>query len=420
MRLRIEKSIYGGAGLARAEGKAIFVPLTLPGETVEAHVIEGRKSFASAALDAVTDPAPERAEPPCPYFGTCGGCHYQHAVYAAQVAMKRTILAETLERAGLGKFGALPAMETAAAEPLGYRNRIRLHVQARPFALCYKERGSHRNLAVEICPIAAPLLQEALRVLRGHGDLLAQAAEVELFTNAEENALLLTVWGPKSVKLDALCRALAQQLPLQGAALMEQERQGRQTGGRRLAGWRETGIEYRVGAHAYSVGIGSFFQVNRFLLERLVALAAAGDRGGALAWDLYSGVGLFTRLLLERFARVVAVEAASGSFSDLRRNVDAERCQAVQRTTLDFLRKHAGETPGFVLVDPPRAGLGDEVTKLLAKAAPRQITYVSCDPATLARDLRELLESGYRIQRLTMADLFPQTYHIESVVELVR
>src|SRR5215475_11219233 len=143
MRLQIEKCIYGGAGLARAEGKAVFVPFTLPGEVVEAHIVEDKGSFANAELDAVLEPATERTGAPCEYFGRCGGCQYQHATYAKQVELKLNILHETLERA---KLASIPEIVPIFAQPLGYRNRVRLHVQSEPFALCYKKRASHSNL----------------------------------------------------------------------------------------------------------------------------------------------------------------------------------------------------------------------------------------------------------------------------------
>src|SRR5579884_3141976 len=149
MKLRIEKCIYGGAGLARADGKAVFVPFTLPGELVEARLVENKQSFANAELDAVLEPAAERASPHCPYFGECGGCHYQHAGYAQQLEIKRGILRETLERAHLN---SLPEIVSVSANPLGYRNRIRLHIAQQPFALCYKRRASRHDLPVNQCP----------------------------------------------------------------------------------------------------------------------------------------------------------------------------------------------------------------------------------------------------------------------------
>ncbi len=162
LKLRIEKAIYGGAGLARAEGKAVFVPFALPGELVEAAIAEENKGYATAELVEVLEPSANRRAAPCPYFGACGGCHYQHADYAAQVEMKRAILREALERA---RVREIPEIEAVTGEPFGYRNRVRLHVEKNPFHLCYKRRNSHVNLPVEACPIAAPVLEELIGAL---------------------------------------------------------------------------------------------------------------------------------------------------------------------------------------------------------------------------------------------------------------
>src|SRR5215469_7994877 len=221
MKLEIEKCIYGGAGLARAEGKAIFVPLTLPGEIVEAHIVEDKKSFAKAELDAVLEPSKERAAPPCEYFGQCGGCQYQHATYAHQADLKLNILRETLERA---RLALLPEIVPVYAEPLAYRNRVRLHIQQNPFALCYKKRASHANLPVSRCPIASPLIQRVIDVAsRIGGGLFQGLNEIEFFTN--ENDLLMSLWTQRHISnpspvLERICREMQQALSeLAGTAI---------------------------------------------------------------------------------------------------------------------------------------------------------------------------------------------------------
>ncbi len=476
--LRIEKPIYGGAGLARDDGKAVFIPYTLPGELVAAVVTHSKASFAEAALAKLYEPSPDRVEPPCPYFGSCGGCHYQHANYPAQLAIKVAILEETLARAHLS---ALPQIVTHAGEPFGYRNRVRLHLA--PFAptareaVGYRARASHHLIAVEQCPIAAPALEQAL----GH---LARAAveqqcgsyfsQAEVSINQDGTALLLALWPRPAAnlqqagaRLTSLCEALQARLPgLQGAAVhapVPGDRSAARRGGAQgpqgrtgkgpgrfvedeaipdsppgvpIATWGASHMTYKVGSFEYRVSLGSFFQINRTLLERLVELATGGRQGG-LAWDLYAGVGLFSRVLTEGFAQVVAVEAAPTSFDDLRLHLAAPH-QAVQGSTAEFLRRAAaGQTmrmqggtqkqaasgvsrPDFVLVDPPRAGLGEEVTSLLARIGPPEITYVSCDPATLSRDLRALVDSGYALRQMHLIDLFPQTFHLETVAMLSR
>jgi len=421
MKLRIEKAIYGGAGLARAEGKAVFVPFTLPGELVETHITEDRVSYATAELDSVVEASPARVSPPCPYFGECGGCHYQQASYPQQLEMKAEILRETLERAHLRE---VPAIALVRGEPLGYRNRIRLHVDRASSMLCYKRRGSHANLSVNECPIAAPVLEEALKTIQSNSKhwLSERFDEVELFGNAEQSSILLTLWsrrGAKAAKedLQRLWPELVSQIPqVRGAAVLSSER-GKQQGGM-LAQSGEQALTYNAAGHDYRVSLGSFFQVNRFLIDALIELAVGGH-SGALAWDLYAGVGLFAHALTSRFEQVVAVESAASSVRDLRRNLNGGPHRVVASSTLDFLRRTAKHPrPDFVVVDPPRAGLGKEVTALLGEIRPEHITYVSCDPATLSRDLKSLLDSGYHLKNMYMVDLFPQTFHLESVAML--
>lgn len=422
MRLRIEKPIYGGAGLAREQGKAIFVPFAIPGEHVEVELKQSKTSYAEAALIEVMEPSPERVTPRCPYFGRCGGCQYQHAGYAEQVRWKTAILEESLTRAGIA---SLPEIEAISAEPYGYRNRIRLHVRERPFALGYMREHSHDLLPVSECPIAAPALVAPMQLLeQEHAGLLAGwAREIELFSDTPGEQLLLSVFaahgsGPLRGRVEALWSALRASLPgVRGVTGYELPR-GKGFA-RRAASAGEDFLRYGVGAQTYRVSAGAFFQVNRFLVERMVNEVCAGQ-SGSLAWDLFAGVGLFARGLQSRFERVIAVEAAPESAADLKLNLGAD-AKIVRATTLAYLEQAARQLPHrpeYVVVDPPRAGLGKEVTALLGRVRAPHITYVSCDPATLARDLKSLLESGYRLHRLQLLDLFPQTFHLETIARL--
>jgi 23S rRNA (uracil1939-C5)-methyltransferase len=179
-------------------------------------------------------------------------------------------------------------------------------------------------------------------------------------------------------------------------------------------------IAYRAAGFEYRVDHGAFFQVNRWLVDELVESVTGGLLGG-LAWDLFAGVGLFARKLAERFERVIAVEPSPAAIAALKENLKETNATAVKATTLEFLRGAAkGERPDVIVVDPPRTGLGAETTELLGRIGAPEIVYVSCDPATLARDLRALVGAGYGIERITLADLFPQTFHLETVVKLRR
>lgn len=418
--VRIEKPIYGGSFLAREQGKAIFVPMALPGEEVSVRIVadKGKRGYATAEVDEIVTAAPERVPPACPHFGPCGGCHYQHAGYAAQLRYKQAILRETFERGGVAPPERI---EVIAAEPWGYRNRIRLAFDAagRPG---YRLHGSHAIVPIESCPIAAPLLVKAALAA---ADMLRamqprpRMSEIVLFSNAEESELLASVLlaVPAEMHFDAFAEALKERVSaLTGAELAVAGSESRPA--RQLANWGAESLRYNAVGFAYRVDRGAFFQVNRWLVDALVQRVVR-DKHGALAWDLFAGVGLFARQLADRFARVVAVESAPSATRALAANLAGTSSETVRATTLDFLRrKQSGLRPDLVVVDPPRAGLGSEVTAELARVAAPAMVYVSCDPTTLVRDLRALGASGYVIESVALADLFPQTFHLETVVQL--
>jgi 23S rRNA (uracil1939-C5)-methyltransferase len=424
VKLRIEKSIYGGSGLARAEGKAIFVPFTLPGEEVEAEIVSDKGGFSTAELQSVLEPSPARTNPPCPYFGKCGGCHYQHANYAAQIEMKLAILRESLERA---RIQDIPTITPVTADPLGYRNRIRLHVRKDPFSLCYKLRKSHTNLPIDTCPIASPILQRAIETLNREGkplNLSEFVTEIELFTNPDQSELIVSLWTDQPASaakqiIDNVSQPLRQMFPeIQAIGVFATERI--RTTSKLLAHSGSDFLIYPSRDRRYRVGLGSFFQVNRFLIDQLVDLVTAGEQG-SLAWDLYAGVGLFSLPLTEHFAEVTAVESSPSAIRDLRENLRNTKHRIVAAETAAFLRQALQQRypiPDLIVVDPPRAGLLRDVTDALAKVRPRKITYVSCDPSTLSRDLAALVESGYRLRNMHLLDLFPQIYHLESITHL--
>jgi 23S rRNA (uracil1939-C5)-methyltransferase len=420
MKLRIEKAVYGGAGLARVPGgKTVFVASSLPGELVEATLAQDKRSFAIGEIDEVLEASAERVVPDCEYVPRCGGCQYQHANVAFQLQMKLDILKETLSRARLPCPAELGSLSGPA---WGYRNRIRLH--RTQLGLGYRERGSHKLLPVNHCPIAAPLLEEALVAVAGIARETALenlCEEVEFFTNGEQDQLLVSLWPgaakgrPRERTLEKFAELLHTKIPaLTGVGVFYQSE---------IMHWGERSLTYTVAGHPYQVSLGGFFQVNRFLVPGLMDLAlhdsTGQKRSGRLAWDLYSGAGLFARAL--DFEHVTAVESAGFSSDDLKHNLAGRSARVVRSSTLDFLRRGAKEKqPDLILVDPPRAGLDKEICALLGKIAAPEIVYVSCDPATLARDLQSLLQFGYAIQTMHMVDLFPQTFHMETVTLLKR
>jgi 23S rRNA (uracil1939-C5)-methyltransferase len=432
VKLRIEKAIYGGASLARIPadgsselaGKAVFVPQSLPGELVEASISNERRSYVNAILDSIVEPSSARITPGCEYYGHCGGCQYQHANYKAQLGMKRAILIETLERA---RVSPPSEFRIHSAEPWRYRNRVRLHVTSGARrSLSYREAGSHRDLSVTHCPVASPLLQDAIgtfnQLLQQQPKLTNALSEVEFFSTADESALLVSLFTPQrkpsaglsALVADSLLAALPQ---LSGVRLFTLDPKTRHS--QPVGGWGSPSLDYSVGLLQYQVSAGAFFQVNRYLIPALLEEIIVG-RQGAIAWDLYSGVGLFAQALAQHFEQVIAVESSPASAADLAHNLHGPRHKRIVQDTLRFLKSAPASGPQLVVVDPPRAGLGAEVCSRLAAALPKQIVYVSCDPATLARDLHALQPSGYRPVSLTLIDLFPQTFHLETVATLER
>jgi 23S rRNA (uracil1939-C5)-methyltransferase len=434
MRLQIEKAVYGGAGLAHqtegeGAGKAVFVPFTLPGELVEARLLEQKNAFGEASLLQALTASEDRVPPRCAHFGQCGGCHYQHAAYPAQVQMKVAILQETLERVGLT---ALPAIQTHTGEPWDYRNRTRLRIAELEATLRvgYNRRGSNEFLAIHECPISAPLVWRAAGALlmvategSTAGPLLRGAGEVEFFTTGDERKLQMTLFVRKAQPgFDALCERMQELVPEMVGAdislLPSSGPQRRARSPRPLKTWGADGLNYPVADEGYWISRGSFFQVNRFLVDELLRIVTAGRRG-AVAWDLYAGVGLFSRALARAFEQVVAVEAAA---KDLSGSFKGPGKRAVETTTVEFLRSAVvqRERPELIVMDPPRAGVGAEVCALLARISPPEIAYISCDPVTLARDLKLLVATGYNIAEIHMVDMFPQTFHLETVIILRR
>jgi 23S rRNA (uracil1939-C5)-methyltransferase len=449
LELSIEKLIYGGDGLARlpadehGSGKAVFVPFVLAGETVEASLIEQKKGFARAKLEKVISPSVARINPRCRYFSRCGGCHYQHTGYEHQLEIKVAILKENLRR--MAKL-EIDDVQVHASPPWNYRNRTRLKVRTSPeFSTGYFKFNSHELMAVEECPISSPLINRAIGKLWDVGKAggAAGVEEIEFFANADDTELLVEVYGgaeafAKELKntLSEICGVVIfptssgakarQFLDSSGTAeavpfpvSSQRQSSSRQAGENVRPSIGSSELTYKTKRASYRVSAGAFFQVNRHLTDELVMLVTEG-RSGRTALDLYAGGGLFSSVLCREFERVIAVEASPISYGDLQYNSPAN-VKAVRGMSEQYLKNVSGKLqPDLVVMDPPRSGLGDSVIHSLVNLGAPRMTYVSCDPATLSRDLGGLLRAGYRVEQAHLVDLFPQTYHLESVVHLVR
>jgi 23S rRNA (uracil1939-C5)-methyltransferase len=431
--LSIEKLIYGGDGLARppagADGRSmpVFVPFVLPGERVEADVREEKPGFARGSVTRLIEASPDRVEARCPYFQQCGGCHYQHISYERQLEFKAGILRETLRR--IAKIELKSEIRLHASPPWNYRNRTRLQVQTAPeFALGYFRFGSHEFLPVRECPISSPLLNRMLaRLLELHGLNCPPAVEeIELFAGAADDHLLAWAYcGREADRKDllrwaeALQRALPEIIGIGSFPSRRRSQDSAPTDSKPLAESGAKAIRYRTQNDEYQVSTGAFFQVNRYLIDELISVVT-GNARGETALDLYAGVGLFSVALARNFHHIFAVEASQTSHVDLMQNVPAN-VKAVSARTEDYLGSRlVRKSLDLVVMDPPRTGIGKAVIRSLVELRIPRVRYVSCDPATLARDIAPLLAAGYHIEEAHLFDLFPETFHIESVMLLAR
>src|SRR3954463_2178757 len=310
--------IYGGDGLAHlppddsGRGKSAFVPFVLPGEENEASVLEEKPGFVRARAEAILVPSPKRTEPPCPYFLRCGGCHYQHTPYENQLEIKSQILRETLQRTA--KIEWKQDITVLPSAPWNYRNRTRMKMQHAPFALGYYKFNSHELLPVETCPISSPLINRAIAAVwkLGRAEAFGDSiAEIEFFSNSADDQLLVEIYlATKGI--DSLLeksaaqffKSLKTELPELGGVAAFFQGPAAQTFGYEGA----DSLQYKTNVATFRVSAGSFFQVNRFLIDDLVK-AATANASGTLAWDLYAGVGLFSAAIAKSFERVIAIEA---------------------------------------------------------------------------------------------------------------
>ena len=404
--LQLTAMAHGGAALGRHEGRVVFVPYAIPGERVRVEIVESHRRWAKARLRQVLEPSPHRVEPPCPYFGPtgCGGCHLQHIAYEAQAEFKQQVVADQLARIG-GLTGAPVLDIIGAAEPWGYRNHVQFHLDAEG-RLGFLSVDSRRVVPVAECLLTEPLLDELWAALDMEWPQLARLSLRCGAATGDRMAIFeLDHYEDFEIEVDfpvscVLLLADGEAVVLMGRPYLTEQVAGR---------------EYRISA-------GSFFQVNTGGAEALVALVeeALAPGGDETLLDLYCGVGLFGLALADRAARVIGVEASPSACADFRRNAQGLAHVELREGPVQTVLADFTEPVDLLILDPPRAGAGEGVIGQIARLAPRRIAYVSCDPATLARDARHLVEAGFRLEQVQPLDLFPQTYHIESVALFIR
>ena len=408
-----ERLGFGGFAVARHDGLAVFVPFAAPGDRVRVEVTEVQKNFVRSKLLELLAPGPNRVTPRCRHFGECGGCQFQHVDYATQVAAKAEFLRDALVRTG--GFDWPQPVVVHHAEPWGYRVRTQLKVYSTSGE---RADGSHGRMQKRVrrAQVAAAVAADEAQGIRA----LPRLGFHRAFTHDVLDVHECPVLAPELEQgLPAVREAIAD-LPRKDWPYQIDGACG--TGGASwapdLPGMRKDLVEHRVLGFRYLIEPESFFQGNRHLVETLVQ-GALGDERGELAFDLYAGVGLFTLPLSKRFARVVSVEDERRAATLGRVNVKTNGCDNVSylRSTTEVFLRDNKERPDLVLMDPPRLGAKPAIPMLLQLRA-RRMVYVSCDPQTMARDLRQLVDGGYTLEQVEGHDMFPQTFHVEAVARL--
>ena len=380
--VEVERILPGGLGLAHAGGKTVFVSLAAPGDRVRVRIDRQQGELLFASIVEIITPSPERIEPPCPYFGRCGGCDFQQLTYEAQLAAKAGIIRDCLHR--IARLENIPEIVvTPSPNNWRYRMRATWQIDQELRAIGYYERGSRRVCDVADCAVLKPQLQETLERVR--------ATEWHEFPRDLKH--LDGVVGENGVSLSPS-----------------------------FAEFQTNELTLTVRGEVYQYNANAFFQINPALLGSLVE-NAIGDASGGTVLDLYCGVGLFTLPLARQFQKVIGVEANATATRFARRNLQLaglRNANVITATVTDWFRSRPAGPVDFVLLDPPRAGAESAVIEGILNLQPRAISYVSCDPATLARDLRKLIGGGHVIESIAGFDLFPQTHHVETVVRLAR
>jgi 23S rRNA (uracil1939-C5)-methyltransferase len=377
---RVERVASGGAGLARVDGKSVFIDLTAPGDLVRGRITKEHQTWSEAELLEILDSSSLRVTPPCPFFGHCGGCSLQHLSYDAQVEAKTAILLDSCKR--IGGF-IPPEIKVRRSEPFGYRNRVQFHLDSenRP---CFKERKSSRLVAIDDCLVADEGIRRALR----EGKI-----------------------KPPEVRKRFSMYTFRYTSLVEGAV--------------------ERGNVSILGRELF-IDVGVFFQSNAVMLEQLIsdllAVALVADKSLPLA-DIYCGVGTFAAFLAANGVGSHTVDSHADSFPEIDLVEENKTALALARNNLSMYKKvnyyalkdsewiklDQKRDWGLMVLDPPREGLSAAFREWLVRSGPRLVAYVSCDPATFARDCGALLKGGYTMRELTFYDFYPQTAHIESL-----
>ena len=399
-RIRVDKCVYGGEGLGKLrDGRSVFVPYVFPGEEVDIHITQNKKRYAKAVPVQWFSISPDRIQPPCPYFGDCGGCHYQFLRYGDQVELKERILADQFQRLAAIDSVPLRVVELSEKE-YHYRNTIQLHV-ADDGQLGYLRHNTHELVPVDDCLLSKGNIKKFIKQLSLLPEM--QINSIQFRWDSNDEVLILMDSDdvvPPEISIDF------------SASIVHLSPAGELV----LAG---EGVQvFEINGVSFEVSAQSFFQANTMIAERMVSFVqqhVSNLTNGGVFLDLYSGVGLFTRFLADAFNRCIAIESSPSAMRDFVVNLDQFENIEAYEGLVESILPSLEVNPSVVLMDPPRAGIAATVGDWLAEKQVPLILYVSCDPSTLARDIKRLTKKGYQLQEVALFDQFPQTYHIETI-----
>jgi 23S rRNA (uracil1939-C5)-methyltransferase len=404
--LTLDEMAHGGSAIGRHEGRAIFVPYTIPGERIVARLTDDRTRYAFAESLTLLEPSPHRVEPRCPHFGPgrCGGCHFQHIDYAAQLDYKRAIVIDQFKRIG-GLTNVTVHPTIPSPDEWNYRNHATFHVDG-DGNLCYIGTDNSTLIPIEECPILRPELLDLLNELDFEDTPELDRVRLQIGSDGD----LMIILGTK----DDLAPELEVTMPVSINFLLSDNQPVNLIG--------SSNVIYAVRGRRFRVTAGGFFQVNLPQAGKLVdlVLGRLNLQGGETVLDLYAGVGLFTAFIAERASLVTSVESYPPAVTDADENLaDLDNVDLIEGNVEDVLPE-LDDTVDAVVVDPPRTGVEPAVLDTLDDLGPRALVYVSCEPATLARDAKRLTAKGFRLVDVQPVDMFPQTYHIECVAHFAR
>ena len=412
--VKFEKLVFGGDCLGRLpDGRAVFVPFTLPGEVAEIEITESKERFARGRIVTLLETSPDRIEAPCPYFTICGGCHYQHLDYAHQLNQKKELIKDQLER--IGKLTALPEIHiTPSPLPFGYRNQAQFHptnlegTENHP-DLGFKRADSDEVLPIEKCLLVPVEINQLLAQMELEPDSDLSRITIRIDSDGE---LMLVLAGESDEPPD-----LSIELPVSSAYISP--------AGQNLNLSGNDALVYSVLEKEFLVSPESFFQVNLLVAEEMLrhVLSLVGNQQNLNILELFSGVGLFTRFLAAHASQLTAIESSPSACFNFVSNLDEFDNISLYEGAVEEILPGLVEQlkpVDLVVLDPPRAGLNPRARQALIDLDPKQIIYISCDPSTLARDLKHLTEAGFSLQTLHAFDMFPQTAHVETMTVLRR